>query len=65
MFAANVRGRWRIETPATFDKKLLIQVAAQDHQEIADHYPRTMGKNRACYSSLYRVTKLFAELSSR
>jgi hypothetical protein len=62
-FAKRHKSGWRIEPPEHFDEKVLIQVAAQDYQEIADHNPQTMGKSRACYSSLYRISKLYADLS--
>jgi hypothetical protein len=65
VFAILHESGWRIEPPASFDEKMLIQAAAQDSQEIADHNPQTMGKKPACYSSLYRITKLFADLSAK
>jgi hypothetical protein len=61
-FAAHQKSGWRIEVPPSFDEKILIQVAAQDYQEIAGHNPQTMGKSRACYSSLYRITSIYADL---
>jgi hypothetical protein len=40
-------------------------VAAQVYMEIADHNPQTMGKNKACYSALQRITKIYACLAVR
>jgi hypothetical protein len=61
-FARRTNGRWQIDIPADFDKKELVDAATSVYQEIADHNPQTMGKNKACYSSLFRVTSIYAKL---
>jgi len=34
------------------------------YTEIADHNPQTMGKNKACYSTLQRITAIYARLAA-
>ncbi len=45
-----------------FDEGELIEAAAQAYMEIASHNPQTMGKSKACYSTLLRVTGIYARL---
>jgi hypothetical protein len=56
-------GDWILSRPSSFDDKELIDAAKQAYMEIADHNPQTMGKSRACYSTLYRITSIFARLA--
>jgi hypothetical protein len=58
----NGRG-WTITKPTRFDDNELIEAAKQAYMEIADHNPQTMGKSKACYSTLYRITAIYARLS--
>jgi hypothetical protein len=39
-------------------------VAAQVYMDITSHNPQTMGKNKACYSTLQRITSIYARLSA-
>jgi AIPR protein len=55
--------RWTIRSPERFDEKELIEAAAQVYMEIANHNPQTMGKNKACYSTLFRLTSIYARLA--
>jgi hypothetical protein len=55
--------KWEINIPHVFDENELIDAAAQAYREIASHDPTTMGKNKACYSTLLRLTGLYAKLS--
>jgi hypothetical protein len=41
----------------------LIEAAAQLYMEVANHNPQTMGKSKACYSTLYRLASIYARLS--
>jgi hypothetical protein len=41
----------------------MIETAAQDYMEIAAHNPQTMGKSKACYSSLMRIASIYARLA--
>jgi hypothetical protein len=47
-----------------FDEQELIDAAAQVYMEIADHNPQTMGKSKACYSGLQRITAIYARLAA-
>lgn len=54
---------WKIIEPAAFSDEEIISAAITVYQEIADHNPQTMGKNKACYSQLYQLTSLYKRLS--
>lgn len=56
--------KWKLMTPPQFDEKELIEAAAQVYAEIAGHNPQTMGKNKACYSTLIRLTSIYARLAA-
>jgi hypothetical protein len=55
--------KWEINIPDTFDERELIEAAAQAYFEIAGGNPQTMGKSKACYSTLLRLTGLYARLA--
>ena len=55
---------WALRPVARFDEQELIDAAAQVYMEIADHNPQTMGKSRACYSALHRITAIYARLAA-
>lgn len=40
----------------------LISVAKQSYIDIAQHNPQSMGKSKACYSSLMHITSIYARL---
>jgi hypothetical protein len=54
--------RWEINIPDVFDENELIDAAAQAYMDIASRNPQTMGKSKACYSTLLRLTGLYARL---
>jgi hypothetical protein len=54
--------KWEINIPDVFDENELIEAAAQAYMEIAGRNPQTMGKSKACYSTLLRLTGLYARL---
>jgi hypothetical protein len=54
--------KWEITIPDVFDEKELIEAAAQAYMEIASRNPQTMGKSKACYSTLLRLTSIYARL---
>jgi hypothetical protein len=56
--------KWAFKIPARFDEKELIDAAASAYIEIAVHNPQTMGKSKACYSTLLRLTNVYARLSA-
>jgi hypothetical protein len=55
--------KWEINIPHVFDENELIDAAAQAYTEIAGRNPQTMGKSKACYSTLLRLTSLCARLA--
>jgi hypothetical protein len=55
--------KWGINVPDIFDENELIDAAAQAYAEIASRNPQTMGKSKACYSTLFRLTGLCARLA--
>lgn len=54
---------WVLRKPKDLSDGELIETAAQAYKEIADHNPQTMGKSKACYSTLLRITTIYARLS--
>lgn len=63
-FATLEKKRWTIRLPDRFEERELIEAAAQAYMEIANHNPQTMGKNKACYSTLFRLTSIYARLAA-
>ena len=61
-FVKKTRAGWRVNIPSEFDEAVLIDTATQVYMEIAEHNPQTMGKSKACYSALLRVTGIYAKL---
>jgi len=55
---------WAMQPVERFDEQELIDAAAQVYMEIAGHNPQTMGKNKACYSALQRITAIYARLAA-
>jgi hypothetical protein len=55
---------WRLLPVEKFDDQELIDTAAQVYMEIADSNPQTMGKSKACYSALQRITAIYARLAA-
>ena len=58
-------GVWSLTPPQSFADAELIDAAKQAYMEIADSNPQTMGKSKACYSSLLRITTIYARLNHR
>jgi AIPR protein len=56
--------KWVFEPVEQFDEQEIIDAAAQVYMEIADHNPQTMGKSKACYSALQRITAIYARLAA-
>src|SRR5215467_5368633 len=54
--------KWEITIPEVFNESELIEAAAQAYIEIASCNPQTMGKSKACYSTLLRLTGIYAKL---
>jgi AIPR protein len=62
-FVDRADNKWEINIPETFDENELIDAAAQAYIEIAGCNPQTMGKSKACYSTLLRLTGVWARLA--
>ena len=56
-------GKWKLSPPKLFADAELISAAKQAYMEIAGHNPQTMGKSKACYSTLLRITQIYARLA--
>ncbi|HEY4941626.1 MAG TPA: AIPR family protein [Rhizomicrobium sp.] len=63
-FFSETGRKWRFKIPSAFDEQELVDAAASAYMEIADHNPQTMGKSKACYSTLLRLTGIYARLLS-
>jgi hypothetical protein len=63
-FFSSSKNTWVFKLPSQFDEKELIDAAASAYIEIANHNPQTMGKSKACYSTLLRLTNVYARLST-
>ncbi len=57
-------GYWVLTTPRAFTDQELIETAKQAYMEIAESNPQTMGKSKACYSTLLQITSIYARLDS-
>ena len=53
---------WRLNKPELLSDEELINVAKQTYMDIAGHNPHSMGKSKACYSSLMQITSIYARL---
>jgi hypothetical protein len=61
-FAVKTSSGWTIKPPREFKDEELIRAAKTVYVEMAEHNPQTMGKTRACYSSLYQITSIYKKL---
>ena len=57
-----VNKSWVLSKPPMFTDDEMIEAAKQAYMEIADSNPQTMGKSKACYSTLIRITAIYARL---
>lgn len=55
---------WQINKPPLFSDAELIATAKQAYIDIAGHNPQTMGKSKACYSSLLTITNIYAKIAA-
>jgi AIPR protein len=61
----SANNKWSLTPPAAFTDAEIIDAAKQAYMEIADSNPQTMGKSKACYSSLLRITSIYARLNNK
>lgn len=57
------KGEWAMRKPDALTDAELIDVAKQAYMEIAGSNPQTMGKSKACYTTLHQITSIFARLA--
>lgn len=61
-FAKFTKTGWDIKPPSRFADSDIIGPTKQVYMEIAGSNPQTMGKSKACYSSLAQITSIYARL---
>ncbi|MEZ5744022.1 MAG: AIPR family protein [Sphingomonadaceae bacterium] len=55
---------WTLEIPTkVYADNDMIEAAKQAYFDIADHNPQSMGKSKACYSTLLRMTSIYAKFA--
>jgi hypothetical protein len=54
---------WVLAPPNQFSDSDMIEAAKQAYFDIANHNPQTMGKSKACYTTLTRMTSIYAKLA--
>jgi hypothetical protein len=63
VFSKKNNRNWILDIPSNRIDKILIDTAKRTYMEIAKHNPQTMGKSKACYSSLLQITNLYKDLA--
>jgi hypothetical protein len=64
VFASVYKRKWILDIPHDILDHELIKTAKTIYQEIASSNPQTMGKSKACYTSLLQITRLYKKLTS-
>lgn len=64
MFAKQTRNGWCIVYPKSFSEDELIAAAKTAYMQIADSNPNTMGKSKACYSTLLQITSIYKKVQN-
>lgn len=62
-FVVNTPDGWKIDPPDSFEEDELITAAVSVFRDVAGSNYNTMGKSKACYSQLYRITKIYRRLA--
>jgi hypothetical protein len=63
VFVKKGRKGWAYSPTSVFEEKELIDAASQVYKDVADSNPWIMGKNKGCYSTLHRVTSIYAKFA--
>lgn len=64
-FVRQEKGKsWSVKKPSKLTDGELIAAAKQAYMDIAGHNPQSMGKSKACYTSLLTITNIYAKLSA-
>jgi hypothetical protein len=61
VFAKQKSGRWRLSKIEQEVIREVIGATKEVYMEVAESNPQTMGKTKACYSGLYRITSILAK----
>jgi predicted ester cyclase len=64
-FAVETEEGWTIQQPEFCNDVELIQAAKEAYIEVAKSNPSNMGRTKACYSSLHRITSIYGRLSKQ
>lgn len=63
-FLSEKNGRWKLAVPAqVYSDDDMIEAVKQAYFDIANHNPQTMGKSKACYSTLSRMTGIYTKFA--
>lgn len=62
VFVHDSAAGWQLSKPNQLTDDDLISAAKQSYMDIAQHNPQSMGKSKACYSSLMQITSIYAKL---
>ncbi|HYC02592.1 MAG TPA: AIPR family protein [Azospirillaceae bacterium] len=62
--ALNKDKLWTVNKPPKLADAELIAAAKQAYMDIAGHNPQSMGKSKACYTTLLTITNIYAKLSA-
>jgi hypothetical protein len=64
-FAKETDDGWKIDPPSAFTEEELVKSAKSVYMDVANSNPNTMGKSKACYSSLYQITSIYKKLAQQ
>lgn len=64
-FATESENGWMIQQPDFCNDIELIQAAKEAYIEVAKSNPSNMGRTKACYSSLQRITSIYGRLAKQ
>lgn len=62
-FVSKPKSKWVIKKPDQFADSVIIDAAKEAYMDIAGHNPQSMGKSKACYSTLLRMTAIYAKFA--
>ncbi|MBI4946565.1 MAG: AIPR family protein [Bacteroidetes bacterium] len=64
VFAEKSENHWKLNIPHDIIDQELAKTAKSVLMDFAKHNPQTMGKSKACYSSLLQISSLYKKLTS-
>jgi AIPR protein len=63
VFVRKTAAGWILNKPTLLTDIELISAAKSAYMDIAEHNPQSMGKSKACYSTLLQITSIYAKLT--